>query len=45
MTLLGDLVSRYMAQSPANGAVAPKSVDTYEATIDAVKSRFVGIAS
>ena len=28
---------------PGGRGVAPKSVDTYEATIDAVKSRFVGI--
>ena len=43
MTLLGDLVTRYIAQCRADGELAPKSVDTYEATIDAVKSRFVGI--
>src|SRR4029078_5487375 len=40
-TLLGDLVPRYIAQCRADGELAPKSVDTYEATIDAVKSRFV----
>jgi len=45
MTLLGDLVTRYIAQCRADGELAPKSVDTYEATIDAVKSRLWGYES
>ncbi|WP_267307036.1 tyrosine-type recombinase/integrase [Mycobacterium barrassiae] len=42
-TLLGDLLSRYIERCRADGDLAPKSVDTYEATINTVKARFVGI--
>jgi hypothetical protein len=39
MTLLGGMVTRYKAQCRADGELAPKSVDTYEATIDAWRWR------
>ena len=42
-TLLGNLLSRYLVQCREDGELAPKSVDTYEATLNAVRSRFVGI--
>lgn len=42
-TLLGDLLTRYIAQCREDGELAPKSVDTYEATLDTVRPRFVGI--
>lgn len=42
-TLLGELLDRYIERCRADGDLAPKSVDTYEATLNAVKSRFVGI--
>ncbi len=42
-TLLGDLLTRYIERCRADGDLAPKGVDTYEATINAVKARFVGI--
>ncbi len=42
-TLLGELLDRYIERCRADGELAPKSVDTYAATIGAVKSRFVGI--
>ena len=42
-TLLGDLLTRYIERCREDGDLAPKSIDTYEATINTVKSRFVGI--
>ncbi|WP_313888619.1 site-specific integrase [Mycolicibacterium sp. CBMA 226] len=42
-SLLGDLLIGYIARCRDDGELAPKSVDTYAATINAVKSRFVGI--
>lgn len=42
-TLLGDLLTRYIERCRADGDLAPKSVDTYEATIKTVGPRFVGI--
>jgi integrase len=42
-TTLGELLTRYIARCREDGELAPKSVDTYEATITAVKSRMVGV--
>ena len=42
-TLLGELLDRYIERCKADGDLAPKSVDTYAATIKTVKPRFVGI--
>lgn len=42
-TLIGDLLTRYVEQCRSDGDLAPKSVDTYEATLDTVRPRFVGI--
>lgn len=42
-SLLGDLLTGYIARCRDDGELAPKSVDTYEATIATVKPRFVGI--
>lgn len=42
-TLLGELLDRYIERCRADGELAPKSVDTYEATIGAVNARFTGI--
>ena len=42
-TLLVELLDRYIERCRADGDLAPKSVDTYEATLDAVKSRMAGI--
>lgn len=42
-TLVGELLDRYIERCRADGDLAPKSVDTYEATLSTVKPRFVGI--
>lgn len=42
-TLVGELLDRYIERCRADGDLAPKSVDTYEATLAAVKPRLVGI--
>ena len=42
-TLLCELLDRYIERCRADGELAPKSVDTYEATLNAVKSRMVGL--
>lgn len=42
-TTLGDLLTRYLERCRQDGELAPKSVDTYEANLDAVRSRFAGI--
>ncbi len=42
-TLLGELLDRYIERCRADGDLAPKSIDTYEATLGTVKPRFVGI--
>lgn len=42
-TTLGELLTRYIARCREDGELAPKSVDTYEATIAAVKPRLVAI--
>lgn len=42
-TLLGELLDRYIERCKADGDLAPKSVDTYEATLNTVKPRFIGI--
>jgi integrase len=42
-TTLGELLTRYIARCREDGELAPKSVDTYEATVTAVKSRMVGV--
>lgn len=42
-TLLGELLDRYIERCRADGDLAPKSIDTYEATLNTVKPRFVGI--
>lgn len=42
-TLIGDLLTRYVEQCREDGDLAPKSVDTYAATLNAVRPRFVGI--
>jgi len=42
-TTLGDLLTRYLTRCREDGELAPKSVDTYEATIGAVRSRMADI--
>jgi integrase len=42
-TTIGDLLTRYIARCREDGELAPKSVDTYEATIGAVKGRMADI--
>jgi integrase len=42
-TLVGELLDVYIERCRADGDLAPKSVDTYEATLNTVKARFVGI--
>lgn len=42
-TTLGDLLGRYITRCREDGELAPKSVDTYEATLDAVRSRLADI--
>jgi integrase len=42
-TTLGELLDRYLVRCREDGELAPKSVDTYEATIGAVKSRLADI--
>ena len=42
-TTLGELLSRYIERCRSDGELAPKSVDTYEATLDAVRSRLADI--
>jgi len=42
-TTLGDLLNRYITRCREDGELAPKSVDTYEATIGAVKPRMADI--
>ncbi|WP_234810154.1 tyrosine-type recombinase/integrase [Mycolicibacterium moriokaense] len=41
--LMGDLLTRYIERCRADDDLAPKSIDTYEATINTVRSRFAGI--
>ncbi|QZT62134.1 site-specific integrase [Mycolicibacterium austroafricanum] len=42
-TPLIELLDRYIERCRADGDLAPKSVDTYEATLSAVKPRMAGI--
>ena len=42
-SLIGELLDRYIERCRLDGDLAPKSVDTYEATLNTVKARFVGI--
>jgi integrase len=42
-TTIGELLTRYIERCRQDGELAPKSVDTYEATLNKVKSRFVGV--
>jgi integrase len=42
-TTLGDLLTRYIRQCREDGELAPKSVDTYEATLDTVRPRLADI--
>ena len=42
-TTLGDLLTRYIERCRDDGELAPKSVDTYAATLDAVRSRLADI--
>lgn len=42
-TTLGVLLDRYVQRCREDGDLAPKSVDTYEATLTTVKPRFVGV--
>lgn len=42
-TTLGVLLTRYIERCRAEGELAPKSVDTYEATVNAVRSRLADI--
>ncbi|BCI84165.1 phage integrase [Mycolicibacterium sp. TY66] len=42
-TLLVELLDRYIERCRSDGELAPKSVDTYEATLTAVKPRMTGI--
>jgi integrase len=42
-TTIGDLLSRYLIRCREDGELAPKSVDTYEATITTVKPRMSDI--
>lgn len=43
LTTLGELLDRYIERARADGELAPKSVDTYAATIDAVRKRLADI--
>jgi hypothetical protein len=36
-TTLGDLLTRYIERCRQDGELSPKSVDTYEATLNAVR--------
>lgn len=42
-TTLGDLLARYIERCRHDGELAPKSVDTYEATLNAVRTRVADI--
>lgn len=42
-TTLGELLDRYLHRCREDGELAPKSVDTYEATLDAVRPRLADI--
>jgi len=42
-TTLGDLLTAYLYRCRDDGELAPKSVDTYSATLDAVRSRLADI--
>ncbi len=42
-TTLGDLLTRYLTRCRDDGELAPKSVDTYQATLDAVRSRMADV--
>jgi hypothetical protein len=42
-TTLGDLLTRYIEQCRQHGELAPKSVDTYAATLDTVRPRLADI--
>ena len=42
-TTLGELLTRYIKRCREDGQLAPKSVDTYEATLNAVRSRLADI--
>lgn len=42
-TTLGDLLTRYIERCRQDGDLAPKSVDTYAATLDAVRPRLADI--
>ncbi|KAA0096677.1 site-specific integrase [Mycolicibacterium sp. P1-18] len=42
-TTLGELLVRYVERCRSDGELAPKSVDTYEATLNAVRSRLADI--
>jgi integrase len=42
-TTLGELLTRYIERCRSDGELAPKSVDTYEATLNAVRSRLADI--
>src|SRR4051812_33557139 len=42
-TTLGDLLTRYITRCREDGELAPKSVDTYEATLTAVRPRLADI--
>jgi integrase len=42
-TTLGDLLTSYVERCHDDGELAPKSVDTYSATLDAVRSRLADI--
>ena len=42
-TPVGELLDRYIERCRTDGELAPKSVDTYEATLTTVRSRFAGI--
>src|SRR3954452_2659609 len=42
-TTLGELLSRYIERCRSDGELAPKSVDTYAATLAAVRSRLADI--
>jgi integrase len=42
-TTLGELLDRYLRRCREDGELAPKSVDTYEATIGTIRSRLADI--
>lgn len=42
-TTLGDLLTRYIERCREDGELAPKSIDTYEATLETVRRRLVDI--